>query len=58
MQRPTLTDAQAGVWRMIEKSGSPQAAVQDLFTRLASLEEAVAALEASQPEPEPEEKAD
>lgn len=54
LQRPTLTKEQDGVWRMIEKSGSPQAAAQDLVSRLVALEEAVAALEQAQGEQEAE----
>ncbi len=42
LHRPSLTDEQDRLWRMVEKTGSPQGAAQDLFSRLAALEEQVA----------------
>jgi len=45
LQRPTMTPEQEAVWKMVEKAGSPQAAAQDLVSRLVALEEAVARLE-------------
>jgi hypothetical protein len=40
-----MTPEQEAVWKMVEKAGSPQAAAQDLVSRLVALEEAVARLE-------------
>ena len=45
LRRPSLTDEQNRVWRLVEKTGSPQCAASDLVRRLLEMEAQVAAWE-------------
>lgn len=45
LRRPSLTDEQNRVWNLVEKTGTPQGAANDLVSRLLQLEAQVEAWE-------------
>jgi hypothetical protein len=55
LQRPTLTPEQARLLELVDDAGSPKAAAEGLFRRLADLEARVAEAEAAaESDPAPE----